>query len=206
MIQTTSIRQYTPTSYLADYSMEDVNLAEMLIDSYIPTYRSNNMYAKSIVRDSIVEVDFVDSKIVLPDSQAKNYYQYANVEILSGSLAGELLSVISSEDNLLTVNTLSLPNETGVTVKISQIGKFPFFCDYKQTIKTIPNTIRQAAILQLKYLAENKETMNSILLKSETESTSSYSYTLGGMGDEESILLSPVVKKLIDSLGLYQIV
>jgi len=210
MIQTTTLRQYINSNFIDEngYSFENANLAEMIVDNYIPTYRSGLPFAKSYGREQVVDVDFVDGGVVLPASYdtTKNYYQFCNIEILSGSLNGETLSVVSSVDNKLSTNTVSLPEETTTTVKISQIGKFPFICDYKSSIKTIPNTLREACKLQLQYITENSEHLNSVNMKSETESTGSYSYTLGDSMSSESIMISPVVKKLIDSLGLYQIV
>ena len=209
MIITSTTRQYITNPLTLSTDLETLNIAEAIIDEYLPVMISGSVYSKTVVEEVITTVDFAGGLVVLPTdlSRVKNYYQYLAVEILDGINAGLILPVVSSEDNNLNVAVDNLVNDTGVTCKIYQPGKLPRKFDLKMGVtKSIPAEVRQAAALQAKYLLENSEILTSQTFKSESESTGSYSYTLGGVGDGDMVIMPHAVKKLLDGLNMYQFI
>jgi len=203
-------RQYILASDITDnpeISLSMFNTAERMIDDLLPEFRSLHVFAKSNIEVLTLNVDIVSNQIVLDSSYSKekNYFAFCVVEILEGINRGIKIPVVSSENSTLILGA-TLNDISDIDVKIYQLGKAPFYSDYKSGYKTINENIRQATIYQAKYLTENEGNLNAIQFKSETESTSSYSYTLATESESLNNLYPSIVKKLINSLGFIQVV
>ena len=189
---TTTHRQYLkPSLAELDTNFSIYNLAEFLVDNYVGVKSYAQINGRANQANLIFEsADFTISAttVTLTDkTYSKNAFKFCVIQVLEGVDEGLLVPVLSSDDNILTIATNNLLNFT--TFKIYQIGNFPRTMDITGDYRTIPNEIKQATQLLFNYLVENESVVTGLNLKSESQSTSSYSYTLA---DNSQNLLLPI--------------
>jgi len=189
---TTTHRQYLkPSLAELETNCSIYNLAEFLVDNYVGV----KSYAQIDGKSSQFDLVFVAAEFSLTTttltitgkSYPKNTFKYCVIEVLEGADEGLVIPVTSSDDNVLTLAT-----DTPLTFtafKIHQLGNFPRVMDVILDFKTVPKEIRQAATMLFDYLMENESVITGLNLKSENQSTSSYSYTLA---DNSQNLLLPI--------------
>jgi len=216
----TTKRQYISMNKVLETVAIDPNLlncklieqAESMIDQYLTNFFEPPFcrFLTDELYYTANQINFSDNTLtLLGQSYDDNYFQYTNIELLSGTNKGTILSVTSSTNNVLTFDSnLTIAN---CHIKISQIGKLPRYCDYNDTvkIKSLPVELIEAIAYQVQFILNNTDengffVLNNQGLSSESIGTN-YSYTLAdaksGINDISS-KISPLSKSLLDSLGL----
>lgn len=199
MINKTLRQYFSTTNQELDTNRHLFNLVETLIDDYCGVKLNGNIEGKAYYPKTEKEKLFTDfnlsgSTLTLTGlTFDKNTFQFCVVEPLEG-LDTDLIPVISSNNNVLTLAIDTQPDFTAC--EIYQLGNFPRYADFNNGFKKIPQEIKQASFLLAQYLLKNPSVLDSITFQSETQSTSSYSYSLASGGNSNLTMPSYIANLL----------
>lgn len=204
MKTTKTLRQYLSILDITDFETNQnlYNLSEMLIDNYLGVELNGGIFQKSNIEKEVYLSNITNNQITLPTgSYEKNQFQFSVAEILEGDFLGLILPITKSLDNILDLATDNITTINNISVKIYQLGKFPTYNDFKGGFKSIPEFIKTAVNYQLDYLKKNPQILSSLPFQSESQGTSSYSYTLGNSQSFNEILIPSFVKDILIKSG-----
>lgn len=192
-------RQYLKPSIVElEANFRLYNLAESLVDDYVGVKSYAQIDGKAIQFDLVfIAAEFLLTPTTLTitgKSYSKNTFKYCVIEVLEGANEGLIIPVTSSLDNVLTLATDTALSFTAF--RIYQLGNFPRVMDTTGNFKYIKQEIVDATKMLFDYLVENETVITGLNLKSESQSTSSYSYALAD--NSQNLLLPITVTQLLN--------
>lgn len=205
------LEQYADITVTNTTEADDrISQAEELIDAYV------GYVCKFFDYDLVGKASAAGGTTLTLQSDQQNlydndYFRLCEIEILSGTGAGQRRTVTSStKAGVLTVTTWTANPSTDSIYKIIQLGKFPRDEDVTLFsssspyvyIKHIPENVKRAVVAQVEFFIE----MGDKYFKTdesgiESESLGDYSYSKGGGGSTSwagiERLISPKAKLLL---------
>jgi hypothetical protein len=218
--QATSRRGYLSQDELEQFANIDItdtteaddkiSQAEEMIDAYVG---AQDKYMTESIKGVAAAVG--STSLTLETSQQNvydiDYFKLCEIEILGGTGAGQRRKITAStKAGVLTIDSAWDTNPTSGFYKISQIGKFPRYCDVETYTtsagvstyyKSIPEPVKRAVAAQIEYLIEMGDSFFAgDKSEMESESIGDYSYTKGQGTSSVSKLISPKTKILLKGI------
>lgn len=209
-----TLRQYTSSSAVAQITGMDIskitdallNRAELMIDMYVADFYQGPLskFFKPVMEFQPAQTSWTTTSVTLsPNSgYSDNYFTYTVLELLNGNDKGLIIPVISSNNNVLTFE--SVPGLSGlIACRVYQLGKFPMVKDV-QTYKTIPSQISQAVAYQCEFLYKQGSKTNAGVGVISESIGENYSYTAGDLStDTIGNRIAPLARDILDGMGLH---
>lgn len=206
-----TLRRYLTTANLNELTtptLEQVKLAEELIDSYVAFIGKHVRPTYDGIATSGTTTKLIDTSNDSHLSFGDDYFNYCVLEILTGTNEGEIRSIISSnrdEKSVTVSEAFDDPIDNTSVYRIYQLGKFPRAKDvHIETdtyYKSIPRIVREAVMAQVDYIQSlGIEYFTGDKSDVVSESIDDYSYQLGGSNgtkDSQIRLIAPKARALL---------
>lgn len=181
-----------------------ISQAEDMIDNYVRRQSKHipSEYLGDATSGTTTKIFDIGSDT--PLYYADDYFKYCEVEMLSGSNAGEIRPILSSnysEKSVTVSYAFTNAVAEGDVFIIRQQSKFPRICDVKiynqKYYKTIPVNVREAVKAQVQYMIEQGKEFFINVVDQQSESIDDYSHNLKEFTNN---MIAPKARELLKGI------